>query len=216
MKQLSGREAAVLSALFFAGVAWSAVNPVHPADWWLEIAVPVLVWAGLAAAWRRFRFTPLAMRLLFVELVILVVGAHYTHEKVPLFDWIRDLSGGSRNHFDRVAHFAVGLLCAIPVREVLARKTPLRGGWLGFVAAVFLTAWGAIYEVLEWWIAVGFAPGGTGAAFLGSQGDPWDAQKDMLLDSLGAVAGLLAWTRVHDRQLEGEAGFTASVPASRM
>lgn len=199
---LSALRVAVLSIVFWIAVAWSAVSPLNPADYWLEIATPVGLFVLLAATWRRFRFSDLAYILLLAEALVLVVGAHYTHEKVPLFDWLRDVLGWRRNHYDRMAHFCVGLFLVIPVREVLRRLSPLRGRWLFALSFVVLLAWGAFYEITEWWIAVLASPGAA-EAYLGSQGDPWDAQKDMLLDGLGALAGLLLLGGLHDRALAG-------------
>jgi putative membrane protein len=190
----------VLAALLAVAVAWSAFSPFDPLDYAIEIAVPIVAFVALAATRGRFRFTTLSYTLLFCEALLLVVGAHYTHERVPLFDWIRDAVGGQRNHYDRFAHFGVGFLLVIPFREVLRRQTPLRGAWLNALAASGVLAFAGFYEITEWWIAVLAAPG-TAEAYLGSQGDPWDAQKDMLLDALGALTGLLLLARIHDRTL---------------
>lgn len=197
----------VLSIAFLAAVAWSAVEPLHFEDWLLEIATPLAGFALLLATGRRFRQTPLAYALLFAEGLVLVIGAHYTHAKVPLFDRLKEAFDLSRNHYDRFAHFCVGFLVVIPVREALARLSPLRGAWLAALSVTSLFAWGAVYEITEWWIAVIASPA-TADAYLGAQGDPFDAQKDMLLDGLGAIAGLAAFARLHDRQL-------AAVAASR-
>jgi putative membrane protein len=194
------RELPLLTLLFWALTAWSAVHPYDARDWWLEIATPVAGYFVLAATYRRFRFTPLAYRLMFLEAVVLIVGAHYTHERVPLFDWIAEELGRTRNDYDRLAHFAVGFLLVVPVRELLVRRSPLRGRWLWVMSAMVVLAGAAFYEIFEWWIAVLAAPD-VGVAYLGSQGDSWDAQKDMLLDGIGAVLGLLAFARAHDRQL---------------
>jgi putative membrane protein len=198
-------EFAALTAVLAVAAAWSAIRPVNPKDYLLEIAVPVAAFALLAATRRRFEFTPLAYRLLFCEALILIVGAHYTHEGVPLFDWLKPLFGWERNHYDRFAHFAVGALLVIPGREVLRRRTPLTGGCLNALAVVSILAFAAFYEITEWWIALGAAPEAA-VAYLGSQGDPWDAQKDMLMDGLGALAGIALFSRPHDRALSHPSG----------
>jgi putative membrane protein len=194
-------EIRTLVALFWLAVAWSAVRPFDPMDYWLEIATPVLGFLILWVRYKRFTFTRLSYRLLFVEALILIVGAHYTHERVPLFDWLRDAVGGARNDYDRLAHFCVGFLLVIPVREILIRRSPLRGRWLGAMSVVSILAFAAFYEIFEWWVAMLASPT-AGAAYLGSQGDVWDAQKDMLLDGVGAIIGVLVWTGAHERELK--------------
>jgi putative membrane protein len=191
----------VLVIAFSAAVAWSAARPVHFEDYLLEIATPLAGFVVLAATYRRFRFTMLSYWLVFAEAIVLIVGAHYTHERVPLFDWIRDALGWERNHYDRFAHFAVGFLLVVPIREVLRRRSPLRRAWLAFSAVMCVFALASLYEISEWWIAALASPE-AGAAYLGSQGDAWDAQKDMLLDGLGGIAGIALLSRAHDRQLE--------------
>ena len=177
-----------------------AIDPVLRSAWLLEIATPVVGFVVLAASRRWFAFTELSYLLLFLEAVVLIVGAHYTHERVPLFDALRPAFGWQRNHYDRFAHFCVGVFLVIPWREVLARKTPVRGPWLAAVAVLGILALAALYEISEWAIAVLASPE-AGAAYLGSQGDEWDAQKDMLMDGLGAVAGVVVFARLHDRKL---------------
>jgi putative membrane protein len=196
---------AILSLLFWVAVAWSAVAPLNPHDYWLEIATPVGGYFLLAATRRRFRFTSLAYTLMFFEGLVLVVGAHYTHERVPPFDWIRDAFSLQRNHYDRFAHFCVGLLLVSAVLEILARTSPLRGRYLKAMSVVSILAFAGFYEITEWWIAALTSPE-TGAAYLGAQGDPWDAQKDMLLDTLGAMLGLALFGGAHERKLAGRAG----------
>jgi putative membrane protein len=193
-------QALAVSVLFWAAVAWSAIAPLNPHDYWLEIATPVGGFVLLAATRRRFRFTPLAYWLMFFEGLVLVVGAHYTHERVPLFDWIKEAFSLQRNHYDRFAHFCVGLLLVSAVREILIRTSPLRGRYLASMSVVSIMAFAGFYEISEWWIAALSSPE-TGAAYLGAQGDPWDAQKDMLLDTLGAMLGLALFARAHDHEL---------------
>lgn len=198
----SSRKAiAIMAAVFWVAVAWSAIRPFHPKDYLLEIVTPVGGFLLLLAAGRRFRFTTLSCLLMLLEGIVLIVGAHYTHALVPLFDWIKEAFTLSRNHYDRFAHFCVGLFMAIPAREILRRATPLRGGWLQAMSVVSLLAFGGFYEITEWWIAIAVSPEAA-EAYLGSQGDPWDAQKDMVLDTLGAAAAMVLFTRSHDRQLE--------------
>jgi putative membrane protein len=190
----------VLIALFVLAVLWSAVAPLDPADYLLEIVTPLGGLALLLATRRRLRFTDLSYVLLFLEGLVLVVGAHYTHERVPLFDWLRPVFSWQRNNYDRFAHLCVGVLLVIPVREILRARTPLRGPWLNVLSGIGILAFAAFYEITEWWIAIGASPGAA-EAYLGSQGDPWDAQKDMLCDGLGAVLGLAVLWRRNEREL---------------
>jgi putative membrane protein len=189
-----------LTALFWAAVAWSAIGPFNPSDYWIEIATPVGLFVILLATRRWFPFTKFSYALIFIEALVLIIGAHYTHERVPLFDWIKEPLGWSRNDYDRFAHFCVGFLMVIPVRELLRRTSPLRGRWLAAMSIISILAFAAFYEMTEWWIAVATSPA-TGAAYLGSQGDPWDAQKDMLMDWIGAGAGIVVLSHLHDRTM---------------
>ncbi len=185
-----------------AVLAWSAVGPREPATWWLE-AAPVLIGLPiLAATFRRFPLTPLAYVLISVHAIILLVGAHYTYAHVPLFDWIRDPLHLGRNHYDRVGHLAQGFVPAILAREILLRTSPLRPGrWLFFLVCSVALAISAAYELVEWWTALLASPG-TGTAFLGTQGDPWDTQWDMFLALIGSALAQITLGRMHQAQLD--------------
>jgi len=129
-----------------------------------------------------------------------MVGGHYTYAEVPLGFWIRDLFGFARNHYDRLGHFLQGFVPAILVREVLRRKTPVpRGGWLLFLTTCVCMAISATYELFEWLMAV--LSGSAAMAFLGTQGDVWDTQWDMLIALIGALTAQLLLSRIHERQL---------------
>lgn len=133
----------------------------------------------------------------FARLLILIYGGHYTYAATPLGNWAKAAFGLSRNHYDRVGHLALGAFPVFTVREVLLRKTPLRaGGWLTFLVLSVVLAVAALWELLEWWVALLAAPD-VGDAFLGTQGDPWDAQWDMLLALVGATLGLVLFAKVH-------------------
>ncbi|HVR74828.1 MAG TPA: DUF2238 domain-containing protein [Planctomycetota bacterium] len=199
MKKLP-RPTLVLAVAFWVAVIWSAIFPYRLEAYLLEIVTPVLGFFLLLGTARFLRFTDLAYGFMFLEGIILLVGAHYTHERVPLFDWLKDALGLERNHYDRFAHFCVGFFMAVPVRELLLRMSPLRGKWLFFFIVMGILGFAAFYEISEWWVAVLASPE-AGAAYLGMQGDPWDAQKDMLLDGLGALVGVVAFSRLHDRAL---------------
>lgn len=187
----------------------SAIRPYDMATWWMEvfpifIAVPILFFT-----YGRFPLTRLVYTLIFVHACILMLGGHYTYARVPLGYWIQDLFHFSRNHYDRIGHFAQGFVPAIVAREILLRQTPLRrGGWLFFLVCSVCLAISACYEFIEWFAAI---IGGSGAAeFLGTQGDVWDTQWDMLMALIGSIVAQLLLAGLHDRQL---ARVTAGNPA---
>jgi putative membrane protein len=208
------REPLVLLVVGLALLAWSGLRPHDRFTWLLETAPILIAVPVLAATYRRFPLSPLAYRLIFVHALILMVGGHYTYAEVPLGSWARDAFGLARNHYDRLGHFAQGFVPAILAREILLRKTPLgRGGWLFFLVTCVCLAISASYELVEWWTAV--ATGEAATAFLGTQGDPWDTQWDMLFALIGAITAQLTLARAHDRQLES-LGPRPLSPAARM
>jgi putative membrane protein len=189
-----------LLALAAAALVWSGISPADRATWWLEVA-PVLLGAPiLVATWRKFPLTTLLYVLLFLHSLILVVGGHYTYAHVPAGFWVQEAFDLSRNHYDRLGHFAQGFVPAILAREILLRTSPLkRGKWLFFLVVSVCLAFSAFYEMIEWWTAL---LGGEGATeFLGTQGDPWDTQWDMFLALIGAIVAQLALSSAHDSQL---------------
>jgi len=190
----SPRLALLLAAVFVGLFIWSAVEPRSRAVWIAEALPLVLVFAVLVWLYRRFRFSNAALLLMSVWLCWHTIGAHYTFAEVP-FDWFNELIGSERNQFDRIGHFSVGFY-AFAIAEWLTRRHQCGTGLALLFALFAIMSVAAGYEIIEWWYAV--AEGGdAGAAFLGSQGDEWDAQKDMLADTLGAVfsLGLFLWLR---------------------
>jgi putative membrane protein len=190
-------------ALLIAVVAilgWSGWRPHDTFTWVLEVS-PAIIGLGVLAATRgRFPLSRLLLVLIAIHMGILMVGGHYTYAEVPAFDWLREPFGFARNHYDRVGHFAQGFVPALIAREILLRVSPLRPGRLvGFLALCVAMAISAWYELLEWWVAA--ATGSAADAFLGTQGDPWDTQKDMLLAGIGAVVAMTLMVRLHDRSL---------------
>lgn len=198
---MSPRLPAALLALAALALVWSGIAPYDRATWWMEVA-PVLIGAPiLIATWRRFRLTTLVYILLFLHALILIVGGHYTYARVPAGFWLQEAFDLSRNHYDRLGHFAQGFVPAILAREVILRTSPLRPGkWLFVLVVSVCLAFSAFYEMIEWWAAL---LGGEGATeFLGTQGDPWDTQWDMFLALVGAVVAQLALARSHDAQMQ--------------
>lgn len=187
-------------AIFFAVLAWSAINPYDRLTWWLEVAPALVGLALMVWTHKRFPLTTLLYVLILIHSLILFVGGHYTYARVPAFDWLRDAFELSRNHYDRVGHLAQGFIPAMIARELLLRLTPLkRGGWLFFLVLCVCLAISAVYELIEWGAAM--ALGGSAEEFLALQGDVWDTQKDMALAGIGALVAQLTLARWHDRQL---------------
>ena len=180
----------VLLALFLAVWIWSAIHPVFPDDWWLEnilvfAGVPLIVGLGF-----YFRLSNLSYTLITVFMMLHAVGSHYTYAEVPFGFTLQNWFGAERNMYDRLVHFSFGLLLAFPVREVFVRITRARGVWSYYLPVELTLAFSAIYELMEWAAAAGVPPE-AGLAFLGAQGDVWDAQKDMGLAGLGAIVAMI-------------------------
>ncbi|MCY2951651.1 MAG: DUF2238 domain-containing protein [Planctomycetota bacterium] len=179
---------------------WSGLAPRDRFTWYLEVFPAALAIPLLVLTYRRFPLTSIAYAVIGLHAVILLVGGHYTYAEVPLFNWIRDAFHLSRNHYDRIGHFAQGFVPAIVAREVLLRRSPLRPGkWLFVIVFSICMAISALYELFEYGVAV--ATGSAADAFLGSQGDPWDTQNDMLQCLIGSVTALVLMSRWHNRQM---------------
>jgi len=189
-----------LLSILLVTLLWSGITPHDRFTWFLEVLPIFIVIPILAATYHRFTFTMMAYGLLAFHAVILMVGGHYTYAEVPLFNWIKVAFNLGRNDYDRLGHYVQGFVPAIIAREVLLRRSPLKPGkWLFFIVVCICLAFSATYELFEWSVA---ALTGTAAdSFLGTQGDPWDTQKDMATAVVGAVTALLTLTRWHDNTL---------------
>ncbi|MFQ5513860.1 MAG: DUF2238 domain-containing protein [Myxococcota bacterium] len=190
--------------LVVVALAVSAIAPADRLTWFLEV-LPVLVGLPLLIATAaEAPLTPLLYQLLALHALILILGGAYSYAQVPLGFWLQDLFHLARNPYDRIGHFAQGFIPALLAREILLRATPLRrGGWLFFLVLCVCLAFSAFYELIEWWTAVALDE--AGESFLGTQGDVWDTQWDMLLALLGAACAQLLLSGVHDRQLRAVA-----------
>lgn len=195
------------TALLVPVLVWSWIDPHDRIVWWLESGPALL---GLVLIWifhAKFPLSSLLLVLIWLHCVVLVVGGHYTYAEVPLVAWMRDLTGGVRNNYDKLGHFFQGFMPAILSRELLIRTSPLgtsdwrsSSRWLGFICVSVPLAFSAFYELLEWWAAV---LGGSGAdAFLGTQGYVWDTQSDMLLALIGALTALIFLSKAHNQSLQ--------------
>jgi len=181
--------------------SWSAILPHDYFTWFLEV-LPAIAGIGiLIATYNRFRFTTLVYFLVMIHGVIVMVGGHYTYAEVPLGYWMKEVFHQTRNNYDKVGHFAQGFVPALIARELLLRRTPLRrGGWLTFIVISICLAISASYELFEWAVAV--LSGTAADAFLGTQGDPWDTQSDMLFALVGAIFAVAAFGKIQDAQMQ--------------
>jgi len=187
--------------LLVAGVfVWSAIHPRDRLTWALEV-MPVLVAAPIILlTWRRFPLTDLLYGLLAVHAIVLIVGGKYTYSQMPLFNWIKDAFHLARNNYDRFGHLMQGFVPAILARELLLRTSPLkRGKWMFALIVLSCLGASALYELVEWQAAVWL--GGDAEAYLATQGDVWDTQKDMAMAGAGAILAQVTLARFHDRQL---------------
>jgi putative membrane protein len=199
---------APLLVVVLAVLAWSVVHPYRFGTWFFETIWVVAGLAVVLAAWRRFPLTTLLCCVLALHAVVLAYGGHYGYARTPLGEWVRDMLGLARNPFDRLGHFLQGLAPAIAAREILWRRSPLRGSrWLAPLTVCVCLAFSAFWELMEWWGA--YAVAGGDPAFLGAQGDPWDTQWDMFMALIGAILALVLLSRTHDRQLARVGQFTS-------
>jgi putative membrane protein len=193
-------------ALLIPVTAWSWIAPHDRFTWWLEAGPIVAAVVLIIRTRNRFPLSTLLLVLAWLHCVVLLVGAHYTYALVPAFEWLREVTDGTRNNYDKLGHFMQGLVPAILAREIFLRTSPLRdrgdgrpSRWLGFMVVCVCLAFSAFYELVEWGVA---EVSGEGAdSFLGTQGYIWDTQSDMAMALVGAVCALIALSRIHDRSL---------------
>ena len=206
MARKSRRYELILAVLY--GVLWVALA-IHPLDrkaWLLENVLAVAGVAFLVMGHRRLVLSRVSYTLIFIFACLHQVGAHYTYSEVPYDRWFSALTGRTfnsllgweRNNFDRVVHLAYGLFLAYPIREIFLRVANVRGFWGYFLPLDLTMSTSMIFELLEWAVAEVFG-GELGQAYLGTQGDIWDAHKDMALASLGAFLAMLAIAAINAR-----------------
>jgi len=189
-----------LLVIFGAVFGWSAIGPHDYFTWFLEVFPAILALPILYFTYKKFPLTDLLYGLILFHAIILVVGGHYTYAEVPLFNWLRDTFDLGRNYYDRVGHFVQGFVPAMIAREILLRKNVVKNGaWLFFVVCCICLSISAVYEFIEWWVAL--ASGSDAVAFLGTQGDVWDTQWDMFLALIGAITAQVLLAKLHDKQL---------------
>lgn len=193
--------AALLGVLLLVVLAISVDPPAGRASVALEVGPGLVEVAILAVLYGRLPLSHWVYVGVFLHLLVLCYGGYYTYAMTPLGNWARDTFGLARNHYDRVGHVALGVFPAFAIKEILLRRTPLvRGGWLTFLVLSVVLAFAAFWELLEWWVTL-LVASDVGTAFLGSQGDVWDAQWDMLLALVGAAVVLPVFGRLHDASM---------------
>ncbi len=186
--------------VFFSVLVWSAIEPADRLTWWMEV-IPALVGLVIMVFTRhRFPLTELVYSLILIHAIILMVGGHFTYAEVPVGDWLRDLTGGDRNNYDKLGHLAQGFIPAMITREIMIRSMVVAAkGWLTFLILCVVLAFSAFYELIEWWAAL--VSSEAAESFLGTQGYVWDTQSDMLWALCGAILALLSLSKLHDRQI---------------
>lgn len=205
------RENRTLHRLCLAFALWflyTATRAEQAFDFWLENALALIFVGVLAGTYKRLALSEVSYVLIFVFLCLHEWGAQYKYSDVPLGEWMKPILGTTRNHYDRVMHFSYGLLLAYPMSEWFERSAGIRGGFRYFLPIQFSLACSAVYELLEAGAAAILSPE-RGEEFVGMQGDPWDAQKDMLLAALGAAVActILAALRARRESLSLKSEF---------
>ena len=175
-----------LAVIFTLVFIWAAINPLHPSDWALENVLTVIFIIMLIVTYKKFPLSDLSYILITIFMILHTIGSHYTYAEVPFGFWLQDIFGLERNHYDRIVHFSFGLMLAYPIREVFLRVAHAKGFWAFYLPLDVTLAFSGLYEIIEW-AAAEVVGGELGAAYLGTQGDIWDAQKDMLAATVGAI-----------------------------
>ena len=206
--------------LIFYTIWWLiwAYQPWHFSDWVLENILTLITVFVFIYTRNSFRFSSLSYTLLLIFMSMHTIGSHYTYADVPYESWtgaigfsINDIFGFTRNHYDRLVHFSFGLLFAYPMRELFMRVAGAKGAWSYYLPVELVMSLSMLYELIEWIIAE-IVGGDLGMAYLGTQGDVWDAHKDMGLATIGASLGMLvvvAFNRYYQRDFSKE--FAASL-----
>ncbi|MGP7815781.1 DUF2238 domain-containing protein [Niallia sp. 01092] len=191
----------LLLILVIAVLIWSVIQPSGYLIWTMEALPAIVLLILVMATYNKFRLTTLSYIIIAIVTITMFIGAHYTYEKVPLFNWIKDQYDLKRNHYDRFGHLLKGLF-AIVIREVLIRKSQLtKGAWLWAVTLSFALSIGALYEIIEWLAAIISKGNKASKDFLGTQGDIWDSQWDMSLTLIGSIIALLILSKLHNKLL---------------
>ena len=189
-----------LLALFFISLIASIINPKEVFTCFLEIIPAIIGVLILTFTFKKFRFTNFTYTLILVHCIILFIGGHYTYAEVPFFDYIKEIFHQSRNNYDKVGHFAQGLVPAMIIRELFIRKNVISNkSFFNFIIVSICLAISAAYEWIEWGVSI--VTGDGGDAFLGTQGYVWDTQSDMLFATIGAITALFLFSKIQDNEI---------------
>ncbi|MCA1919980.1 MAG: DUF2238 domain-containing protein [Flavobacterium piscis] len=190
-----------LLSIFFISLLASVINPKEGFTCFLEVIPAIIGFLILAFTFKKFRFTNFTYTLILIHCIILFIGGHYTYAEVPFFDYIKEVFHQSRNNYDKVGHFAQGLVPAMIIRELFIRKQVIQNkSFFNFIIVSICLAISAAYEFIEWFVSI--ATGDGGDAFLGTQGYVWDTQSDMLFATIGAMVGLILFSKIQDKQIQ--------------
>ncbi|MBU2522757.1 MAG: DUF2238 domain-containing protein [Nanoarchaeota archaeon] len=194
--EFKGRYPQVLLSIFLLFWLALAISPKYLGVWAIENFLSAIVITFLVVTYKKFKFSNLSYTLIFIFMILHTIGGHYSYSEMPLFDWLAQVFDLSRNHYDRVVHFLFGALLFIPAYEFISKRLKVKYFWGYFSAFLFIIASKSIFEVIEFlWVLVTRSDI-IGTHYLGMQGDQWDAQKDILLGSLGAgVTWFILWVK---------------------
>jgi putative membrane protein len=200
MKNTSGVILKITFVLTTGVFIWSGINPRDYFTWFLEIVPALIALIILALTYKRFRFSNFIYILICFHAMILMIGGHTTYAEMPLFNWLKDVFDLQRNYYDRLGHFAQGFVPALIANELIIRKGLISPrGWRIFFIIFTVLGFSACYEFFEWGMAVW--TGDSATAFLGTQGDIWDTQWDMLMCFIGSITALFAFSKFHEKQI---------------
>jgi putative membrane protein len=190
----------ILFIIFAIVAVWLLYKPYELGLWFMEAGVCLAGLILLIVTFKRFRFTTMTYIFILIHCIILFVGAHYSYERVPLFNWIKEVFNQDRNNYDKLGHFAQGFVPAMIAREIIIRLNVVRKkSWIPFFVICICMAISAFYELIEWWTAV--LMGNDADDFLGTQGYVWDTQSDMFFAMIGAICMLLFLSKFQDWQI---------------
>ncbi len=190
----------ILIFLFIAGLIGSAINCHDYFTWILEVFPAIIGLLVLLVTFKRFQFAYLTYVMILFHCYVLFIGGHYTYAQVPLFNWVRDVFHQSRNNYDKLGHFVQGFVPAIITRELFIRLNIFqKKGWIPVLTVCVCMSISMLYEFLEWFVSV--SSGASGDSFLGTQGDIWDTQSDMLFATIGAICMVTLFSKFHNKQI---------------